>query len=352
MEYRNNNFDFLRLIFASFVIITHSYPLSGINECDYLCQLTNGQISLSYIGVKGFFVISGYLIFQSLLRSNNIIDYFWKRVVRLYPALFVVLLLTVLLLPFVYQSNVPYFENESILSYIPKNLSLYKIQFTIDGVFENNPYKSSINGSLWTIAYEFTMYIMLSLLIMFRRNKIALQTTLSLLFICLLIGNIFFFEQSKLFRNVLAGENLLDLGLFFVSGSLLAAVNIENFNRKKELLFFISIILLISVYFEFYNYSKYISLPILFILFGLCPIKYISTIGNKIGDLSYGIYIYGFPVQQTLMHYFNLNYLQLMFYGLIISSIFAYFSWHLVEKNALKLKKIKKLSFSLKTVIN
>lgn len=109
MDTRKNNFDFLRLIFASFVIITHSYPLSGVKECDWLCQLSNGQISFSYIGLKGFFVISGYLIFQSLQRSDNIIDYFWKRVLRLFPALFIVLLLTIILTPFVYEGDVPFF---------------------------------------------------------------------------------------------------------------------------------------------------------------------------------------------------------------------------------------------------
>ena len=76
-------------------------------------------------------------------------------------------------------------------------------------------------------------------------------------------------------------------------------------------------------------------------MFGLNPIPFIYNIGEKIGDLSYGIYIYGFPVQQTLMYYFKLNYLELMVYSLIISYIFAYFSWHLIEKNALRLKKLR-----------
>ena len=58
-----NNFDFLRLVFAVFVIITHSYSISGIKEIDILSQLTNGQTALSYVGVRGFFIISGYLIF-------------------------------------------------------------------------------------------------------------------------------------------------------------------------------------------------------------------------------------------------------------------------------------------------
>jgi peptidoglycan/LPS O-acetylase OafA/YrhL len=130
MENRKNNFDFLRLLFASFVIITHSYPLCGIFECDWLCQITNGQVLFSYIGVKGFFVISGYLVFQSLQRSNNILDYYWKRCLRLFPALFVVLFLTVVLSPFVYESDIPFFHNKSLLTYLPNNLSIYNIQYT------------------------------------------------------------------------------------------------------------------------------------------------------------------------------------------------------------------------------
>lgn len=341
MDTRKNNFDFLRLIFASFVIITHSYPLSGVKECDWLCQLSNGQISFSYIGLKGFFVISGYLIFQSLQRSDNIIDYFWKRVLRLFPALFIVLLLTIILTPFVYEGDVPFFYNKSLITYLPNNLSLYRIQYVIDGVFENNPYKSAINGSLWTIPYEFTMYVLLSFLIIFRKKKVVMQAILLISFLFLLIGNIFYFEKLKKYGFILSGEHLLDLGVFFVAGSLLAVVNIEKINRKKEIIILFFTLLISSIYFDFYNYSKYITLPILFILIGLNPTPYIHSIGNKFGDLSYGIYIYGFPVQQTLMYYFKLNYLELMIFSLIISYIFAYFSWHCIEKNALKLKKLR-----------
>src|SRR6476646_3313529 len=90
-----NNFDFLRLIFALSVIITHSYPLSGLPEIDPLHRLTAGQLSFSYVGVRGFFVISGFLIYESLMRSKGLDDYFIKRILRIYPGLLVVLALTV-----------------------------------------------------------------------------------------------------------------------------------------------------------------------------------------------------------------------------------------------------------------
>jgi peptidoglycan/LPS O-acetylase OafA/YrhL len=183
------------------------------------------------------------------------------------------------------------------------------------------------------------MYILLSFLILLKKKKIITSLILVISFVLLLIGNIFFFDKLKVFGFIIDGGRLLDLGVFFIAGSLLATLNIEKMKRKKELLLIIIVLLILSFCFNFYNYSKYLTLPLLFILFGLIPIPSLCNIGKKIGDLSYGIYIYGFPIQQTLIYFFKLNYLELMFFSLILSYIFAYFSWHLIEENALKLKK-------------
>ena len=90
-----NNFDIIRILFAWLVIVSHSYILLGTKGCDPLCELTNHYINLSYFGVKGFITISGFLIFKSLERSPNVLDYLWKRILRIYPGLMVVLLLSV-----------------------------------------------------------------------------------------------------------------------------------------------------------------------------------------------------------------------------------------------------------------
>ena len=160
-----NNFDFLRLVFALLVVIAHSYPLSGNSISNqWIYQITNGQIELSNIGLNGFFIISGYLIYQSLDRSKTIINYLWKRILRLFPALFVVLLLTVILALFLYEGPVSKVNNKDFYSYIPRNLSLYNLQYNFTGVFGKNPFPSAINGSLWTICYEFTLSILLGFL--------------------------------------------------------------------------------------------------------------------------------------------------------------------------------------------
>jgi peptidoglycan/LPS O-acetylase OafA/YrhL len=166
-----NNFDFLRLLFAIFVVITHSYELSGSNEKDLMDWVTNGQTSFSYMAVRGFFIISGFLIFQSLTRSRSLIDYYKKRFLRVFPALFIVLTLTVVLGIFAYKyDSVSYIKNRSVWTYVPNNLSLFRLQYSITGIFENNPYRSVINGSLWTIPYEFLFYIAISFIFFLRKR--------------------------------------------------------------------------------------------------------------------------------------------------------------------------------------
>lgn len=339
--HRLNNFDFLRLVLASFVIITHAYPLSGNGNNDWLFEITNHQVNFSYLGVKGFFVISGYLIFQSLERSKGILDYYWKRVLRLFPGLFVCLLLIVIILPFVYQGNIPYLSNKAVWTYIPYNLSMYKNQYYIDGIFENNPYKGAINGSLWTIKYEFTMYTLLSLLFIFRKNQTFLKVILGFSFLLLLIGNWFFKAYFMNKGFILGADFLLDLGVFFIGGSFLAVLKVEENKYFKKIGLLSFLILIIALIFNVFDVLKYIMYPIFIIYFGLQSTPIINKLGLKIGDLSYGIYIYGFPVQQALYYYFKLNYIELMIYGLLIASLFAYLSWHLIESKALKLKKIK-----------
>ena len=167
-----------------------------------------------------------------------------------------------------------------------------------------------------------------------------IKTLLSITLELLIIGNIFCKEQLVTFRHIVNGAQFFDLGAFFIAGSFLASIQIKK-HQYFDLMAIISILILIlSLLFSGYNYIKFFTLPVLIICFGLKSTPIINTIGDRIGDLSYGIYIYGFPIQQTLMHYFKFNYLELMLYSLIIAFIFAYFSWYFIEEKALKLKKL------------
>jgi peptidoglycan/LPS O-acetylase OafA/YrhL len=338
---KNNNFDFLRFIFALLVVISHSYPLSGNNvSSQWIVKITNGQIELSSIGLSGFFILSGYLIFQSLERSASVFDYYWKRILRIFPALFVVLLITIILVPFVYESTIPFFKNKQVYTYLPNNISLYHLQYSIKGVFKNNPYPSAINGSLWTICYEFSLYVLLSLLFLVRKNLRLVRILLSIVFIIMFTCYNFFMNSvGQVLLFGMEGIHFLNLGTFFVCGSLLASFKFEKINNKKHIFFGIVFLIIVSIYFDFHNLIKHVTLTALILLIGLKPLRFISNF-YKIGDMSYGIYIYGFPIQQLLMYFFKLNVLLLMISSVILSIGFGYLSWHLVEKRSLKYKKL------------
>ena len=184
-----NNFDFIKILFAWLVIVSHSYVLLGNQGCDWLCEATHHYINFSYFGVKGFITISGYLIFKSLNRSPNLIDYLWKRVLRIYPALIIVLVLSVGLAYLIYQPTNNYFKfNKEALDYILNNLSLYHNQWRIHGVFDTLP-NTAINGSLWTMGFEFFFYLVLLMIYPFRKYPLVIQIILCLTIIILFIGN-------------------------------------------------------------------------------------------------------------------------------------------------------------------
>jgi len=333
----NNNFNFLRLLCAIFVVITHSYPLTGASERDLLETISEKQVWFSAIGVNALFIISGYLIFQSLCRSNSLIGYYLKRLLRIFPALFVVLLITLAFVFLVYQGDFNAFIHDpSVRSYFPNNFFLYNMQYDISGIFEKNPLPNMINGSLWTIAYEFTLYLILSLLFFF--NLITKRIVVSLLFFLMLIGRLFFTLNTAKFHGVLNATYFYDFALYFFSGSFLAAVGFELWGKKRLLSLSALLLLAISIIGHVYSITAYFLMPVLVISAGLDNYKSLNAIVTKIGDLSYGIYIYSFMIMQFLMHFFKLGTISLMLWGLIISFLFALFSWHCVEKRALDFK--------------
>jgi len=346
LRIHKNNFDFLRLIFSLFVIITHSYPLTGLPEADWLYQITNGQLSFSYLGVRGFFILSGYLIFQSQLRSKGILDYFWKRGLRLFPGLAVALFMTIVIAYFVYEGGgfQSFISNKNVWTYLPYNLRLIWPQLGINGVFEHNPFPSVINGSIWTIQYEFLCYVLIAIFFFIKRKQII---WIGGIFVFFFICRVFFFESLADYRFIMISGDIIEFSVFFFSGSLLAAIKIENFKNQRILAIVSTIILIFSLYFNFFIISRLIFLPIVIIITGLSATPVLKDIGKKIGDLSYGIYIYAFPVQQTLVYFFNMNHISLMLCSTIITLGFGFASWHLIEKRALKFKN--KLSGPVKS---
>lgn len=334
----SNNFDFLRFFFALLVVVSHSYALAGVGESEqWLSKITHHQMNWASIGLNGFFVISGYFIFQSLERSHSLYDYFKKRFLRVFPGLLVVLIITVGLLPLLHRNGSSIFNQVDFYTYLPRNLSLYGFQSTVTGVFDKNHYHA-INGSLWTIRYEFSLYIALGILFFVREYKnivcLLLWVTFFLMYLFFVFG-MDRFGYAKLLT--LQGYEFFNLGTFFAAGSALASIKFEKLTSLPLLLVSFGI-LLVAISFGYFNLVKHMFFPVVVLSIGFMALPFFSTFG-KYGDLSYGIYIYSFLVQQIIMQFFHTQVYHLMVLSILISIGFGFCSWHLIEKKALRFKK-------------
>ncbi len=336
-----NNFDFLRLVFAIFVIITHSYPLTGIPENDFLNGITLGQLNFSNVGVHGFFVISGYLIFQSMMRSRNWKDFMMRRVLRIYPAYACAVLISVLVgLVVAERGLVQYFTDRSVHAYLIKDLLFITPgRNSIAGVFEHNPYPFAIDGSLWTIPYEFLFYIMLSLLFVVRSKPAVIRVAVFFVYTGLLVFTLRF-ENSKF--TLFPGfdwHSLVHLALYFSSGAILSVLQAGRWAKKNILLLAFFTAWLVALSAGYNLYLQFLLFPPVVILLGSMATPGIAGFGTKFGDWSYGIYLYGFLVQQIIMNYYQFDHVQLTLVAIFISVLCGILSWHLLEKHALKLKR-------------
>lgn len=340
-----NNFDFLRLFAASLVIVSHSYPLTGNREI--LNLITNEQMALGELAVDIFFVLSGYLIMISMRNSSSLGNFFWKRILRLFPALFVMLLFSLGIIAVVYTGN-NLLKEKSFWTYFPNNLSLYRVQYEVNGVFENNPYPRAINGSLWSLCYEFSLYIFVGLCYFIRRSKFLL------FFLVVSFAAVFFlanfhntFLHNIFIKFFLDTTQLYRLSQFFIAGSILSFLNF-NFLNKFWVITLMFTALILAVYLSVYRFVAPFILPIFILLFANSYSKPLNWFPKKFGDISYGIYIYGFVIQQLLLNYFSLNPWSLTLITLPIVMLLSWLSWHFVEKKFLKFKTLIPPFFSNK----
>tara|TARA_R110002094_G_scaffold219678_1_gene191788 strand:+ start:407 stop:1000 length:594 start_codon:yes stop_codon:yes gene_type:complete len=162
---RQNAFGFLRLLFATMVVYSHAWFLAGPEKEPYASWLFNGAEFPGGLGVKCFFVISGFLVMRSERRSQTTRAFLWKRGLRIYPGLWGCLLVTGLLFPLItgYVMKVGTPDMDSGYSYVWSNALQPRQQVGIEGMFPAIYYPGDLNGSLWTLQYELGCYALLGL---------------------------------------------------------------------------------------------------------------------------------------------------------------------------------------------
>lgn len=323
---RENNFDFIRFYAALAVIFSHSFKLSTPAE-DPLFNFSSGRVDFGTLSVAIFFTISGLLITQSFHRSSSTSRFIRARILRIYPALIITIGLTILLLgPLLTTLPITeYFRHPLVLKYIV-NISAIKTQYFLPGVFENNLYAKTVNGSLWTLPHEIACYASVLAIGLMLRQKYT-PAIIALTFVSLLFW--------------LTG---ISVNIFYFGIGSLAYLCREKIVLNKYLAILALTTFVINIY---TNPNPYLG-PIItgitfsyFLLFaGFIRTKSLKNFAKN-GDFSYGLYIFAFPIQQTIAAKIPvLSPYAHFILSAIIAFIFSYASWHLVEKQALKLKKL------------
>ncbi|HEY4324707.1 MAG TPA: acyltransferase [Mucilaginibacter sp.] len=363
-ELNKNNFDFLRFLFATAVIYSHCYVIfhGAIKNIEPICILTHNQIDLGGVAVCFFFVISGFLIVKSFENSHTNIDYLIKRVLRICPGFFVAFLVSVFVLGALGTINPLhkfgqwkfYFEHLAF-----KRLSLNFLTFEAPkGVktFSTNRLPDMINEPFWTIQYEFTCYLLVPLLgiisIIKRRWLAIVFFLVSFILLVLQTVNIITITDNEKNWVFLYPSELPLLLASFFSGSCYYFFR-AYIPRSIFLVLLSAVLILFSSW--FLN-----ALNLLLPLAGSYVLFYLAYHSRfqfhnfaKRGDYSYGLYLYGWPVQQLIVYFFSkqIGPNQLFFIAFPIILLFAYLSWHIVENRFLKMKKLIIKSVSVKQVI-
>ncbi len=310
---------------ALLVLVSHSVICHSAPEAPHL-------FTGAGLGANIFFLISGFLITASWVHHPDAGHYFRNRALRIFPALVVpVVGCAYLLGPIVTTLPVAdYFSSAGTHIYL-FNLLLITIPF-LPGVFTTNPYPMVVNGALWTLPIEFLMYVMVAALgvVGLLRREIALIILIA--------------ATYGLFANYYSSAHL-DISTFGTNSCIVFFLIGTAFYFFFPIIPWrlpISLLCLILMITAFYLHSfilYMVALPYL-VFFCVFSKRLPFQRWSKYGDFSYGLYIYSTPVTQTLVHYFpGLSLVWFIPCVFLITLLFAFASWHLVEKHALKLKK-------------
>lgn len=323
---RVNNFTALRFFLALVVLFGHSFPISG-NGSDPVTVLILPHAWIGSVAVGGFFAVSGFLVSASI-SNRSLRDFAVSRALRLYPAVMVYSLVAIFIIG-------PMATSSSLVAYFHAtpwnnlwNSLLWEWSYNLPYAFSDRPFAGSTNGSTWTLPAELRCYVavfVFGLLGFFSSRSAA---NMSLLLVLFLIK--FNFPLVPLFgMNVQFQEPLI----FFIVGSFFW-INREYIPLSWILCFFLILATFFAAGTAWYFYA-YIPAVVYTVLMIAYRLPYVDM--DRFGDISYGLYIYAWPIQQLVWAPGQSAYENALYSSLIVIPL-AYLSWRFVESPALRLR--------------
>jgi peptidoglycan/LPS O-acetylase OafA/YrhL len=353
VDQRENSFDLLRLFAAFCVYFSHQMAFLGFEEP----ALGPLRISLASTGLYIFFALSGYLVFKSLARNSNAQQYFLARVLRIYPgaianaAFCIVLGACITSLPL---SN--FLTASQTWFYAFHNISIFitPTEFELPGVLTLARWPA-VNGSIWTIKYELLCYVLL-----FFVYRCALIAKLS---IRALVGASAFAASClyvlyistranpppETFFTIYNAFNLSRFFMTFLFGAFIAALEPHDAKAKLTFLSIPSALIVFGPSVEFARAGVILMLTYFVIEIGKSRLLY-SASYRRLGDLSYGFFLYAYPIQNSINTALSngSNFWSLTALTTVLTFASAYLSWQLIEKPCLGFKQPAATSQSTK----
>jgi peptidoglycan/LPS O-acetylase OafA/YrhL len=324
---KQNNMDFLRLVFASMVVFAHCYDLS---ESPALLVLR--QAVSSGFAVKGFFVLSGFLVVSSYENCGNVSVYAKKRALRIYPAYFTVIVLCTVLGATITSIPLSQYFSLPLFRYLGANLIFLNfLEPSLPGVFDAQG-TSAVNGALWTIKVEVAFYIAVPVIVYSIHRFGLFRTVFACYVASLLYSHSFNYLQDITKREIFGQMAKFMPGqlTYFLSGTFLY-YRFDWFKQNKFWLLPFGLVLYSLD--TFVGTEAILPIGVGLIVVSLAFGPYCGNAG-RYGDFSYGIYIWHFPIVQTLiwLGFFTTSPYIATTCAYLLALASAYLSWHAVEK--------------------
>ena len=324
----------MRLFAAFAVLVGHAWPLTGRHDVPRVAG-----VQLFDLGVYVFFCLSGFLIATSWARSPRVVPFLLRRVFRIFPALVVVVFATVFVVgPLVSSlSATVYFGEPRTWLYLT-NVTL-TTTYTLPGVFLANPIDGTVNGSLWTLGPEFLCYLGVVAIGLITLRAARPEWFRLAVFAAVGIGVAVIYLSGSSPRGA---EDVLGVLVFFAGGALLAQLDglrMSAVLRRPVVVVGVTAAWIVvgTVVPEYAMLFAWLLLPVIVVGVGAQSTPGVRRVG-RFGDFSYGLYLWGFPVQQVVTE--RLPGIPLAVDILMVATIagaLAFASWWLVERRAIAL---------------
>jgi peptidoglycan/LPS O-acetylase OafA/YrhL len=336
---RDNNFRIIRLAAASAVIFSHAYVVNmGLSQATWFKEPLYAWTGVSFgdLAVNIFFVTSGFLVSHGLIGSGRFLDFVMARVLRIYPGLIVALLFCAFALgPIATNLGLRHYlaakGTWAFILYDGLALAPLSLRAGLPGVFAHNPYPDVVNASLWTLPWEVWMYISLLVVAGLRLAGRIFPALLAVILILYALSEFGFGHSSTVFPTATRFLAFFYVGVAFYRYRGLVPIS------PKAALVVAAVFLVGSVAIQnralepvFVGYMT---------LFAAYWPRGVIKRWSHGADISYGIYIYAYPVQQTWVWLLGShNVLLNCALTFPVTAALAFASWVLVEKPALDLK--------------